>query len=330
MAAGFVPNARASCSVQTSRRKALAAHSLRSRCAEMPVLQAIASEARRLAVAPAGDTRVSQQETRDGDTYRTPGQHHHPGSGAGRGPDAKAIQDRGRHRCRRRRRDPDGSRRCARRAGLELRDLAQPARLIHGERCEIGGAKVAANRKMVAAAISGRADPAKNRLELDPGQRPGVGERRPASRTSPRRNPLTALSLTQASAILEAALAASRQAGHKPMAVVVLDDAGHLKAAQREDGASMFRVDIATGKAWAAIGMGASSRTLAQRAKDNPNFFVALASTAQGRFLPQTGAVLILDADGAVLGAVGASGGSGDDDEAICITGVRAAGLRHA
>ncbi len=141
---------------------------------------------------------------------------------------------------------------------------------------------------------------------------------------------MTALSLTQASAILEAALAASRQAGHKPMAVVVLDDAGHLKAAQREDGASMFRVDIATGKAWAAIGMGASSRTLAQRAKDNPNFFVALASTAQGRFLPQTGAVLILDADGAVLGAVGASGGSGDDDEAICITGVRAAGLRHA
>ena len=92
----------------------------------------------------------------------------------------------------------------------------------------------------------------------------------------------------------------------------------------------MFRVDIATGKAWAAIGMGAASRVLGQRAKDNPNFFVSLAATAQGRFLPQTGAVLIKDSAGKVLGAVGASGGTGDEDEAICIAGVQAAGLQHA
>ena len=109
--------------------------------------------------------------------------------------------------------------------------------------------------------------------------------------------------------------------------LLVVDEAGHLKAAQREDGASMFRVDVATGKAWAAVGMGASSRTLAERAKDNPNFFVALAATAKGRFLPQTGAVLIKDAAGNVLGAAGASGGTGDEDEAICIAGVEAAGL---
>ena len=107
---------------------------------------------------------------------------------------------------------------------------------------------------------------------------------------------------------------------HKPRSV---------KAAQREDGASMFRVDVATGKAWAAVGMGASSRTLAERAKGNPNFFVSLAATAQGRFLPQTGAVIIKDADGNVIGAAGASGGSGDEDEAICIAGVLAAGLQH-
>lgn len=140
---------------------------------------------------------------------------------------------------------------------------------------------------------------------------------------------MSTLTLAQANAIIEAALAASRRAGHRPMAVVVLDDAGHLKAAQRDDGASMFRVDIATGKAWAAVGMGAASRVLAQRAKDNPNFFVALASTAGGRFLPQTGAVLVRDGAGAVLGAVGASGGTGDEDEAICIAGVEAAGLVH-
>ena len=140
---------------------------------------------------------------------------------------------------------------------------------------------------------------------------------------------MAALTLAQATTILQAALAASQQAGYQPMAVVVLDEAGHLKAASREDGASMFRVDVATGKAWAAVGMGASSRVLAERAKGNPNFFVSLAASAQGRFLPQTGAVLVQDAQGHVLGAVGASGGTGDEDEAICIAGVEAAGLQH-
>jgi uncharacterized protein GlcG (DUF336 family) len=140
---------------------------------------------------------------------------------------------------------------------------------------------------------------------------------------------MTALTLALANDIIDAALGSARAAGHRPMAVIVLDAAGHLKAAQREDGASMFRIDVATGKAWAAVGMDASSRVLAQRAKDNPNFFVSLAATANGRFLPQTGAVLIKDDAGAVIGAVGASGGTGDEDEAICIAGVRAAGLQH-
>ena len=139
---------------------------------------------------------------------------------------------------------------------------------------------------------------------------------------------MTTLTLAQANLILAGALEASHQAGYKPMAVVVLDAAGHLKAAQREDGASMFRVDVASGKAWAAVGMDASSRTLAARAKDKPNFFVALAATAQGRFLPQTGAVLIKNAADTVLCAVGASGGNGDEDEAICIAGLKAAGLQ--
>ena len=90
----------------------------------------------------------------------------------------------------------------------------------------------------------------------------------------------------------------------------------------------MFRTDIAMGKAWASVGMGAASRVLAQRAKDNPNFFTTLAATAEGKFLPQTGAVLIQDADGRILGAAGASGGSGDEDEEICIAGIVAAGLK--
>ena len=140
---------------------------------------------------------------------------------------------------------------------------------------------------------------------------------------------MATLTLAQANQILTAALAKSKQMGYKPMGVVVLDESGNMKACAREDGATMFRIDIATGKAWAAFGMGASSRVLFERAKDNPNFFTTLADTAKGKFLPQTGAVLIKDAGGNILGAAGASGGTGDEDEAICMAGIEAAGLSH-
>jgi uncharacterized protein GlcG (DUF336 family) len=138
---------------------------------------------------------------------------------------------------------------------------------------------------------------------------------------------MTTLTLQIANQIIAAALAKSKESGWQPMGIAVLDAAGNLKAFASEDGASMFRFDIARAKAWGAVGMGVSSGTLAQRARDNPNFFVALAATAQGRFLPQPGAVVIKDGQGQVLGAVGASGGTGEQDEAICRAGVEAAGL---
>jgi uncharacterized protein GlcG (DUF336 family) len=100
-------------------------------------------------------------------------------------------------------------------------------------------------------------------------------------------------------------------------------------ASAREDGASALRLDIALGKAGAAIGMGVSSRVLAQRAKDVPAFFNAVASSASQKFIAQTGAVLIRTRDGQAIGAAGASGGTGDEDEALCAAGVVAAGLRH-
>ena len=135
------------------------------------------------------------------------------------------------------------------------------------------------------------------------------------------------LTLQQAQTIIDAALKKSKASGYQPMGIAVLDASGNLKAFASEDGASMFRFDVARAKAWGAVGMGVASRKLAERAKDNPNFFVALAATADGKFLPQTGAVVIRDAAGQLLGAVGASGGTGDEDEAICIAGVQAAGL---
>jgi uncharacterized protein GlcG (DUF336 family) len=136
------------------------------------------------------------------------------------------------------------------------------------------------------------------------------------------------LTLQQANTIIEKAFAKAREMKIKPLAVVVLDDSGNIKSAQREDGASMFRVDVARGKAWAAVAMGASSRALSKRAKDNPNFFVTLAATAGGKFLPQTGAALIKNAAGEIIGAAGASGGTGEEDEACCVYGIEQAGLK--
>ena len=141
---------------------------------------------------------------------------------------------------------------------------------------------------------------------------------------------MSGLTLAQANKIIETALAAARSKNYRPMGVVVLDAAGYVRACQREDGASMFRMEIATGKAWAAVSMGASSRTLNERARDNPIFYGALPATSNGKFLAQTGAVLIKSATGEILGAAGASGGSGDEDEAICMAGVLAAGLQHS
>jgi uncharacterized protein GlcG (DUF336 family) len=138
---------------------------------------------------------------------------------------------------------------------------------------------------------------------------------------------MSQLTLQQANTIIAKAFEKGREMKVKPLGIVVLDASGHIVSAQREDGASMFRLDVAKGKAWAAVAMGASSRALWKRAKDNPNFFVTLAATAEGKFLPQTGAALIKSRDGTILGAAGGSGGTGDEDEACCVYGIEQAGL---
>jgi len=138
------------------------------------------------------------------------------------------------------------------------------------------------------------------------------------------------LTLTQARDLIDGALAESRKHGFRPMGVVVMDAAAQVVASVREDGATALRLDIALGKAAAAVGMGVNSRVLTQRAKDMPVFYGAVSAVAQQHFVPQTGAVLIQDAQGRVIGAAGASGGTGDEDEQIVIAGIAAAGLSHA
>jgi uncharacterized protein GlcG (DUF336 family) len=135
------------------------------------------------------------------------------------------------------------------------------------------------------------------------------------------------LTLTQATTIIEKALGKGRQLGCAPLAVAVLDDGGHLKAFAREDGAGILRQQIATGKAWGALGMGFGSRTLARRAADNPAFFGALFAASDGRIVPAAGGVLIRDGAGEVVGAVGISGDTSDRDEACALEGIQAAHL---
>lgn len=135
------------------------------------------------------------------------------------------------------------------------------------------------------------------------------------------------VTLEQASLIVDAALRTGRETKCAPLTVAVLDRGGHLVAFKREDNSGILRFDIAFGKAWGALGMGLGSRTLAGRAPKQPAFFTALAAVSGGRLVPGPAGVLIRDKDGDVVGAVGISGDTADNDEICAIAGVQAAGL---
>ena len=135
------------------------------------------------------------------------------------------------------------------------------------------------------------------------------------------------LTLTQASIIVDAALAKARELKQMPQTVVVLDAGGHVVAAKREDSSGIIRFEIAVGKAYGALGMGWGSRTMMERAAQNPNFLAAIVAASGGRLVPNPGGVLIRDAGGAIVGAVGISGDTADNDEICAIAGIGAAGL---
>ncbi len=135
------------------------------------------------------------------------------------------------------------------------------------------------------------------------------------------------LSLETAREIVAAARAEGRKLDLKPLTVAVLDAAGNLKALEREDGSSNLRPDIAIGKANGALAMGLGSRALFERAKSEPFFIQAMNELAGGSLVPVPGGVLIRNADGAIIGAVGITGDISDNDEKAAKAGVEAAGL---
>ncbi len=135
--------------------------------------------------------------------------------------------------------------------------------------------------------------------------------------------------LSQAETIIEQVLVFATAEKVKPLAVMVLDAGGHPVAFKRQDKASLFRHDIAKAKALTALGMGSDTRTLAARAANNPVFFNSLSATTNGNLVLAPGGVLIRDAQGELLGAIGISGDTGDIDEACALAGIEGAGLAH-
>ena len=136
------------------------------------------------------------------------------------------------------------------------------------------------------------------------------------------------LTLDVARKILDTALAKGVEKKLKPLVVTVLDARGCVKITAAQDGTSLLRSEIANGKAWGALAMGMGSRALFQRAQEQAYFIDAVNTLARGALVPVPGGVLIQDPSGALLGAVGVSGDSSDNDEICAVAGIEAAGLK--
>jgi uncharacterized protein GlcG (DUF336 family) len=136
------------------------------------------------------------------------------------------------------------------------------------------------------------------------------------------------MKLDDAQKITTAALATARARNFKPLAVVVLDARGALRALAAEDGTSLKRAEIAIGKANGVLAMGVGSRRLAAMAAERPYFLAAATHAVGGSLVPVAGGVLVKDAAGTVVGAVGVSGDTSDNDEIAALGGIEAAGLK--
>lgn len=135
------------------------------------------------------------------------------------------------------------------------------------------------------------------------------------------------IKLETAQSMINSILTDARAKDMQPMTVCVVDAAGDIVAVAREDGASPLRPKIAHGKANGAIAMGIGSRALFERSKQQPYFIQAMNALSDGALVPVPGGVLIKQ-DGRVIGAVGITGASSDEDEALAVAAIEKAGLQ--
>jgi uncharacterized protein GlcG (DUF336 family) len=135
------------------------------------------------------------------------------------------------------------------------------------------------------------------------------------------------ITLTVARQILDTALDKAAELKLKPLAVAVLDSRGCMVTFAAQDGTSLMRGDVARGKAYGALALGQGSRAIFKRAQEQAFFIDAVNTLAQGAIVPVPGGVLVKDAHGTVLGAVGVSGDTSDNDELCAFAGIAAVGL---
>ncbi len=135
------------------------------------------------------------------------------------------------------------------------------------------------------------------------------------------------INLQQANAMIEAAFDKGRELGLKPLTVTVHDPGGNLIACQRADGASNMRVKLAGGKACGALALGVSSRVIGDMALERPHFIASVDTMAEGGMVPAAGGVIACDAQGTIVGAIGVTGDTSDNDEACALAGLAAADL---
>ncbi|MEL7281041.1 MAG: heme-binding protein [Pseudomonadota bacterium] len=136
------------------------------------------------------------------------------------------------------------------------------------------------------------------------------------------------ISLNRARKIVRAALAKGKEQGFKPLSVVVLDSGGHVKAFEREDGASPGRFGIAHGKAYGSIMLGIAGRAQMARAENQAYFMTAMNGLYSGQLVPVPGGVLVRDSSDRIVGAVGVTGDTSDNDVIAAVAGIEAANLK--
>ncbi|WP_424967799.1 MULTISPECIES: GlcG/HbpS family heme-binding protein [unclassified Dinoroseobacter] len=135
------------------------------------------------------------------------------------------------------------------------------------------------------------------------------------------------ISIRKARSIIKATLAKGKEMELKPLTVIVLDAGGHPIAFEREDGASPGRFEIARGKAYGAVMLGLPGSAQMARAESQAYFMAAMNGAFEGKVVPVPGGVLVRDRKGAVIGAVGVTGDTSENDAAAATAAIEAAGF---
>lgn len=136
------------------------------------------------------------------------------------------------------------------------------------------------------------------------------------------------ITLETANQIISAVFAEGAALGLKPLSVAILDAGGHLIAFQRQDGASLLRAQIAIGKAGGALALGVSSRAIGTMAAERPSFVASLGSISPWGVIPAAGGVIAADQQGAIVGAIGVTGDTSDNDEICALAALAATNLQ--